>query len=277
MAYSKTQAAQRNALSTTSKESPERKDFFTHLLAARDPETGQGFSLQELWGESNLLIIAGSDTTSTALTSTFFYLAHNRRTLAKAQEEVRSSFKDINEIVGGKGLNGCVYLRACIDESMRMSPPVPGILPREVCAGGLEVDGHHIPAGTVVGVSAYTIHHNPEYFPSPFTYSPERWIEGDEEETRKRRSAFCPFSVGSRGCIGKGLAYTELMVTLARTLWAFDIQTIVGDCENAGGGMRRAKEVERRKKEEYQLWDCFTSQKNGPILQFRRQKDMPGA
>jgi cytochrome P450 len=269
MAYSKSQAAERTKIGLET----DRKDFFYYLLNARDPETGKGFTPQELWGESNLLIIAGSDTTSTALASAFFYLTHNPQTLVKLSEEVRGKFADVEEIVAGKGLNGCVYLKAVIDEGMRLSPPVGGILPREVLAGGIEIDGVHVPEGIVVGTPHYTLHHNAAYFPAPFSFRPERWIAGSSAEVTTEsvslaQSAFCPFSVGPRGCIGKGLAYAELMESLARVVFMYDMRLAEG--MTVGEGNLDA-EWGRQRKEEYQLRDSFTSLKDGPYVQFRER------
>ncbi len=181
MAYSKSQALERSKIGTDT----DRKDFFYYLLNARDPETGRGFSTQELWGESNLLIIAGSDTTSTALAASFFYLVHDTSVLEKLQQEIRNTFEDVEEIVSGKKLNSCVYLRAVIDEAMRLNPPVGGLLPREVLPGGIEIDGMHFPEGTVVGTPHYAIHHSEAYFPRPFDWIPERWIPGSVEGVTK--------------------------------------------------------------------------------------------
>jgi len=251
----------------------DRKDFFYWLLQARDPETGRGFTTDELWGESNLLIIAGSDTTSTAMAGTFFYLVHNQAALQKAADEVRSAFDKAEDIVGGPKLSGCTYLRACIDEAMRLSPPVAGGLPRAVLPGGLTVDGHQIPAGVDVCVPHYAIHHNEEYFPHPFEYMPERWMRDQApaslaEKLDAAHSAFCPFSVGPRGCIGKGLAYVELSVALARVLFAFDMRLTPGTSVGEG---RPDLEVGRRRTMEFQLKDTFTSLKDGPVVQFRKR------
>jgi len=270
MQYSKSQAVERTKLGLD----VDRKDFFYYLLNARDPETGKGFSMDELWGESNLLIIAGSDTTSTAMAGTFFYLAHNPATLQKLAKEIREKFDDVEEIVTGPKLNECHYLRACIDESMRMSPPVPGVAPRKVLAGGIEIDGHHIPEGFDVGVPHYTIHHNPDYYPKPFDYVPERWLTDPaanpmHDGLEAARSAFCPFSIGLRGCIGKGLAYVELTVTIARVLFLYDLRLAPG--MNLGGG-GKDMEVGRERANEYQIEDRFASKKDGPILQFRPRK-----
>ncbi|KAL3422894.1 cytochrome p450 family protein [Phlyctema vagabunda] len=266
MAYSKGQAAERTKVGLDT----DRKDFFYYLLNARDPETGKGFTPPELWGESNLLIIAGSDTTSTALAAAFFYLVHNPATLKKLTEEIRSTFSDLEDIHTSPALNSCAYLRAVIDEAMRLSPPVGGILPREVLAGGIDIDGMHIPEGCVVGTPHYTLHHNPEYYPAPFAFQPERWLADSSPEVTKEsvalaQSAFCPFSIGSRGCIGKGVAYVELTTTLARVVWMYEMRLAVG---NTVGEGNLALEWGRQRKDEYQLRDSFTSLKDGPYVEF---------
>jgi cytochrome P450 len=269
MAYSKAQAAERSKVGLDT----DRKDFFYYLLNARDPETGKGFTSPELWGESNLLIIAGSDTTSTALAAAFFYLVHNPDKLDKLSQEVRSTFSDIEEIHSSPTLSDCHYLRAVIDEAMRLSPPVGGILPREVLPGGINIDGLHLPEGVVVGSPHYTLHHNPNYFPSPFEFTPERWIaESSPEVTRDSvalaQSAFCPFSIGPRGCIGKGVAYVELMTSLARTVYLYEMRLARGTTLGEGSPQL---EDGRRRKGEYQLMDSFTSIKDGPLVEFKER------
>jgi cytochrome P450 len=94
------------------------------------------------------LIYSGSDTTATALAATLFYLLRNPTKLATLQKEIRGMFSSADEIVGGKQLTDCHYLKACIDEAMRLAPPVPGLLPREVTAPeGITVDGVFLPCG----------------------------------------------------------------------------------------------------------------------------------
>lgn len=277
MAYSRAQLAERTRLG---EEDTDRRDFFYHLLRAKDPETGKGFSMPELWGESNLLIIAGSDTTSTAMAATLFYLVRDPRTLAEVTREVRSAFDDVEEICQGPKLGGCAYLRACIDEAMRLSPSVGGVLPREVLPGGATIDGETVPAGVVVGTPHYAIHHNPEYYPQPFAFVPERWIAGaeaavlgekvvSEADVARAQSAFCPFSIGPRGCIGKGLAYLEMTTTLARVLFLYDVRRAVGVVDPGEGKV--GAEWGRDRVGEYQLVDTFTSLKDGPLVEFRRR------
>lgn len=275
MAYSRAQLTERTALG----DETDRRDFFYHLLKARDPVTGQGFTTPELWGESNLLIIAGSDTTSTAMAATLFYLVRHPAALAQATADVRANFTTAEDIHQGPQLNACSYLRACIDEAMRLSPSVGGLLPREVLSGGTVVDGERVPEGIVIGTPHYTIHHNPAYYPEPFAYRPERWIvanekrEGSSEErVVLAQSAFCPFSIGPRGCIGKGLAYVEMGIALARVLFLYDLRKAQGVVDpgegkvGAGWGRDRVGE--------FQLVDTFTSLKDGPMVEFRRREDI---
>lgn len=93
-------------------------------------------------------MIAGSDTTATALSATMFYLARNPDKLATLKNEIRGAFNNVSEIVSGKQLTDCNYLKACVDEAMRLAPPVPGLLPREVTAPeGIVVDGVFLPQG----------------------------------------------------------------------------------------------------------------------------------
>ncbi|KAK3695927.1 hypothetical protein LTR37_018282 [Vermiconidia calcicola] len=266
MQFSKAQAAQRTNMGMDG----DRKDFFYYLLKAKDPETGRGFTTPELWGESNLLIIAGSDTTSTALAAALFYLVHTPRALETLTQEVRQAFTDVEEIRNRSTLTKLRYVRACIDEAMRLSPSVGGVLPRQVLAGGIEVDGQQLPEGTVVGVPHYTIHHNPDYYPQPFEFRPERWIAGSEpgvtaESVSVAQSAFCPFSIGPRGCIGKGMAYVELTTALARIVYLYDMRLSPGSHMGEGNP---DLEFGRHRPNEFQLKDTFTSAKDGPLVEF---------
>ncbi|KAL4802453.1 cytochrome P450 [Aspergillus unguis] len=247
-----------------------KKDFFYYLLNARDPETGKGLATQELWGEANVLMIAGSDTTSTSLSAAVFYLVRNRPALEKLRNEVRSHFDDVEEIVTGPELNQMVYLKACIDEAMRLAPAVPGSIPREASDPVVTVDGLVLPEGTGCGTPPYSIHRRPDYYREPLAYLPDRWIEGSickttdsawevtKEEVEIARKAFCPFSIGPRGCIGKSMALMELRVTLARVVYLFDLELADGTGEDENG--------------HFKLVDHFVSSKTGPNVIVRKRQ-----
>jgi cytochrome P450 len=234
-------------------------------MEAKNPGTDEKWSVQELWAEANNFIVAGTDTSSLTLAATFFYLTHNLTCLKRAQREVREAFKgqDIEDVRNGVALNSCRYLRACLDETMRLTPPVPGILPRTVLPGGFEIDGHFLREGTEVGVSPYSIHHNAKYFPKPFEYRPERWLD-EGEELDIAQEAYAPFSLGPRSCIGKGMAYMEMMITMARILILFDVKNV----STLGEG-KSIREGGSGWKGEFQIRDCFIAFKEGPMIEFQ--------
>ena len=267
-----------------------RKAFTDYLLQARDPVTSLGLSVAELHADSALLISAGADTTSLTISASLFYLLHSPGCLATLTREIRSTFSSLDSIHSGRALSSCVYLRACLDETLRLAPPVPSHLPREVLPGGIYVDGEFLPPGTVVGTAPWAIHHSATYFPDPFAFRPERWIssttnddDDDDESTgdgaSTARAAFCAFSLGPRGCVGKGLAYLEASLALAHLLWLYDIR--LGEGGPSGGGAvttpdgwkgkksKKKLRMERQREDEYQLFDHFTADRDGPMVNFR--------
>lgn len=220
-----------------------RKDIFSLLLTAQDPDTGDNIPLPELWMESNTLIVAGSDTTSTTLAATLYYLLHNPHTLSRLRAEILAIFSTRDEIRMGPKMQSCSYLRAVIDETMRMTPAVGGNLPREVLSGGLDIPelGVFLPEGVDVGVPIYAVQHHADYVVRPFVFDPERWLassssssgtggerEKEEPPHPQNRSSlqevFTPFSIGHRSCLGKPLVYMELSLALARLIFAFDMR-----------------------------------------------------
>lgn len=85
------------------------------------------------------------------MSAIFFYLAHHPEVYAKLANEIRDSFSELTQIRPGPNLMSCSYLSACITETMRVSPPVPGIPWREVESEGVLLNGEQIPPGYDVG------------------------------------------------------------------------------------------------------------------------------
>lgn len=259
-----------------------RQDIFKHLVEARESETGRGLTMPELWSESILLVISGSETTSTALAATLHYLSEHPPALERAVAEVCNVFPTVEDVSAGKELSSCVYLRACIDEALRLSPPTPGLLPRQVLPGGAAIAGHLLPAGIEVGCSSYAIHRLPSVYPAPMEYLPERWLSEPSaplgsiqhpERVAAARTAFSAFSHGPRSCVGKGLAYMEITVILARLLVGWDIRRAQGAEEMLEKGRwdlgRRIVGGVEFCPIEYPTTDRFISGKFGPVLQVR--------
>jgi cytochrome P450 len=249
------------------------KDLYARVVDEIDKTTNVRMS--DVWAEAMFFFPAGGDTTATAMTSVFFYLSRYPEVYRKLASEIRSAFTSAQEIIGGPKLSGCHYLRAVIDESMRMSPPVSGTLWRQMYADDkgtepLIVDGHVIPRGTHVGVNVYTLHHNEEYFPDSYTFKPERWLNA--EEKARMTYAFAAFSIGARGCGGKPMAYLEASLVIAKTLWYFDFEMAPGEAGKLGEGKPGA-DFGRHLPKEFQLHDIFSSTQEGPNLTFRPRGD----
>ncbi|EOA91200.1 uncharacterized protein SETTUDRAFT_177837 [Exserohilum turcica Et28A] len=243
-----------------------KDDLFSKLLTAKDPETGESLSQAQLWAESNLLIIAGSDTSSTGIAALFFYLSRNPEAYSRVTREVRETFLSNDEISQGPKLSSCTYLRACIQEALRLNPAASGAMWREARAGGLDIvaENIHIPAGCEVGTGIFSLNHNAVYYPEPFAYKPERWIasESGEESVAKAKAAFATFSVGPRNCVGKNLAMIEISLAAAAVIRQYDFRQANSSLGKVGDGVGTEKGV-------YQTIWAFTSLKQGPYLQFR--------
>jgi len=151
---------------------------------------------------------------------------------------------------------------------MRLSPGVGGVLQREILSGGLIVDGHVLPEGIDVGVSAYCIQHSETYYPDPFEFMPDRWIEASKDDLALANSAFIAFGVGRTSCVGKYLALQEMAIILARLIWLYDMRlqpgTTLGEGDvELGNG--------RTRKKEFQTHEKFVSSHDGPMVQFRKR------
>ncbi|KAL8905669.1 MAG: hypothetical protein Q9207_002483 [Kuettlingeria erythrocarpa] len=183
----------------------------------------------EMLGTSRVMLIAGSETTATLLGGATYCLLQNPSMMRRAQSEVRGAFTSADDItlraVSTPGL--LPYLEAVLQESLRYRPPVPARVPRL----------------TSVGVHQWSADRNDANFANPDTFDPERFLPSPPEKYRHDdAAALQPFSMGPRGCIGKGLAYFEMRSILARMLWHFDIQL-------------EEESQDWTEQKEYALWD----------------------
>jgi cytochrome P450 len=199
------------------------------------------------------------------MANVLFHLINNPHTLSELTKEIRSNFSDISEIRISQKLNDCKYLAACIDESLRLTPVVGGILIREVGQGGITIDGQYIPSGVDVGVPHHVIMRRSKYFEAPLEYRPRRWLptETSAKEIKDARSAFCPFIMGPTGCPGKAWAIMEMKLTLAQLLFRYDLKD--GTIDD-GSGMSVTQRLLQRDRSGV---DRFVIKNAGPFVKFR--------
>lgn len=224
-----------------------------------------------LWSEAVFFMTAGGTPPAATMSALFFYLSRYPACYQKLAQEIRGRFASGRDVTGGPALASCRYLRACIDESLRMAPPSLATLWREQAADDPErgraplvVDGHVIPPGTQFGVNLYALHHNEDSFPDAFTFNPDRWLS-DPADTQRR--AFAPFIAGPRSCAGRAMAYFEVSLAVAKTLWYFDFERAAGPLGEVGQGTKGV-ETGFGNVNEFQLLDMFNANHNGPYLVF---------
>ncbi|KAK3348217.1 cytochrome P450 [Neurospora tetraspora] len=197
----------------------ERPDFLEGLLQKREE---WGMDMERLAANASLLIIAGSETTATLLSGATYLLLKHPEAMKKLIEEVRSTFKSEEEITLSS-VGSLEYMLACINEAMRLYPPVPIGMPRVVPKGGAKVAGTFVPEGTVVAVWQWATNHNEQHFLEAFEFHPERWMH-DPRFANDRLDAVQPFNVGPRNCLGRNLAIAEMRLILAKVVYNFDMQ-----------------------------------------------------
>ncbi|MBO2447464.1 cytochrome P450 [Actinomadura barringtoniae] len=186
---------------------PDATDVLSMLLAARD-ENGNGLTDQELRDELITLLEAGHETTATALAWTFERLLRNRPVLDRLRAEVAEGEEE-------------TYLEAVVKESLRSRPvvyDVPRLLDKP-----LELNGHRAEAGWMVSPLIMLIHRDPEAFPDPDAFRPERFLGPDAARANK---AWMPFGGGRRYCVGAQLALMEMRVITREVLRAVDLRAV---------------------------------------------------
>ncbi|KAL9601089.1 MAG: hypothetical protein Q9219_002799 [cf. Caloplaca sp. 3 TL-2023] len=184
-----------------------RKDFITYASLTRF-KLGIRVILYilEIIANSNLMVNAGSETSTTVLAGATYYLLKNPDMLRRVQMEVRNAFKTADDItLRALSTPGFLpYLEAVLQEALRCCPPVPAILPRIVGTGGAVIDGYYVPNDVSVGVHQWSTYRSPKNFADPDTFDPERWMTNAPAKYHNdNKAAFQPFSMGPRGCIGK--------------------------------------------------------------------------
>jgi cytochrome P450 len=200
-------------------------DFFSYMLHDKYGNANM-FPMGELIAECSIMMNAGSDTTATALTNVLFWILKHPDCFAKLRQEIDAVLEPDEIVAAYDRVRHLPYLRACLDESMRMTPPNTMNVPRITPAEGLEVMGHWIPGGTTVHSPPYSMHRNEKVFPDPEVYRPERWFAEDAKDLQPH---FITFSAGARGCIGRNITYLEQTVVLASLVHRYDFELLSPD------------------------------------------------
>lgn len=200
----------------------EHSDLLAMLLEARDEETGEGMTDQQVRDEVLTLLLAGHETTANALSWTFFLLAQHPHVEAKLQVEYQHVLHDRPLMIAD--LPKLPYNRMVIEEAMRLYPPAWGLGRRAL--GEDEIGSYSIPKGAYVLVFPYVTHRHPDFWERPDEFDPERF--SPERVAGRPRFAYFPFGGGPRLCIGNQFALYEAQVILATILSRYHLQLVPG-------------------------------------------------
>jgi cytochrome P450 len=200
----------------------DRGDLLSMLTQARDAETNETMTDQQLRDECVTFLIAGHETTAVALSWAWHLLA-----LHPSAE--RTLHAEIAEVLEGRtptvrDLGDLVYTRKVLEESLRLYPPVWAT--NRAAHEEDEVSGWHIPRGASVTVSPYVTHRHPAFWEHPEDFDPERFSPARSAE--RPEYAYFPFGGGPRGCIGKQFALMEGQLVLAMVAQRFRLQGVPG-------------------------------------------------
>jgi cytochrome P450 len=192
------------------------------LMAAKDPETGQPLSDGQICDELVLFMLAGHDTTATALTYAFWALGRH----PQLQDRVAAEVAELGDrLLTPADVPRLPFTRQVLQEALRLCPPAP-TNPRMVMAD-IAVDGFRVPRGTVAIIGIYAMNRDPALWDDPLTFDPERF--SPQHCKGRGRWQFLPFGGGPRSCIGEHFAMLEATLGLAAVIRRVEIRSLDED------------------------------------------------
>jgi len=211
-----------DALIDKRREISTESDLLTMLLQARDEETGEGMTDQQVRDEVLTLLGAGQETTANALCWTFLLLSQHPDIEARLREEYQ-------QVLGGRAaqmedLPRLPLTRMVLEESMRLYPPAWAFARYAIAED--EIGGYTIAKGAYVLLFPATTHRHPDFWERPDVFDPERFEP--ERVARRHRFAYFPFGGGPRLCIGNQFALTEAQLILATILPRYQFRLLPG-------------------------------------------------
>ncbi|KAJ9148898.1 Pisatin demethylase [Pleurostoma richardsiae] len=185
-----------------------------------------GLTQEEAEGETLVQVIAGSDTTATAIRTTMLYLMTSPLAYDKLTREIRAAAAEgrISQPITDAESRTLPYLQAVIREGLRIFPPVAGLMPTVVPRGGDVIHGLAVPEGTDIGWTAFGVQHSREvYGADAELFRPERWLEASEEQLKTMTGTWeLIFKYGKWQCLGKSVALLELNKIFVELLRRYD-------------------------------------------------------
>uniref|UniRef100_A0A224YKM0 Cytochrome n=1 Tax=Rhipicephalus zambeziensis TaxID=60191 RepID=A0A224YKM0_9ACAR len=200
-----------------------RRRPFLDLLILEHLKNDKYITKEDMREEVDTFMFGGHDTTAMGISWALFLIGHHPEEQHKIHEELDQIFGDDKErYVNFEDLRQMKYLECAIKESLRIYPSVPMVTRK--CEEPFQIDGATLPAGTMVQVAAYFLHRDPEVFPKPEEFHPERFFP--ENSKGRHPFAYAPFSAGPRNCIGQKFALAEEKIVIGNILRHFTIKSL---------------------------------------------------
>ncbi len=200
---------------------PPAQDLLSLLISAKDDE-GKSMDRKQLRDEVLITFFAGHETTAALMSWTFVMLSKNPLVREKLNAEVDTVLNGRTPTLAD--VPNLVYTRMVLDEALRLYSPV-AVMARDPLTDD-EIDGYHIPAGSLVTITPYITHRHPEFWHNPEAFDPERFTPA--EVAKRPRYAYYPFGAGSRVCIGQHFAQLEAILALATIAQRYELQLLPG-------------------------------------------------
>ncbi|KAJ5619755.1 hypothetical protein N7510_003739 [Penicillium lagena] len=200
-----------------------RPDFTSYIL--KHSKTRKGLTPSEIDANAAVFVLAGSETTAALISGCTYYLLRHRDKYTRLMSEIRGAFEKESDITLAS-IAELPYLNAVLNESLRIYPPIPAMLPRLVPEGGAVINDQYVPGGVSVSISLYSAFHSHTNFKDPDVFIPERWLDETSDFAADKKEAFQPFSYGPRNCLGQHLANAEMRLILTKLFWHFDLNLL---------------------------------------------------
>jgi cytochrome P450 len=192
------------------------------LIAATDPETGLPISDDDISNDLLIFMLAGHDTTATAITHALWVLGHHR----DVQDRVAAEAAEIGDReLTPEDVPRLGYTVAVLHEALRLCPPAAGVA--RLAVRDIAVDGYRVEAGSLMAVGIYAVHRDPALWDDPLAFDPDRF--SPENSKGRDRWQFIPFLRGARSCIGEHFARLEATLALATIIRSTEIRSVATD------------------------------------------------
>ena len=194
-------------------------DIASAVIAARDSDTGEPFTREELIDQLGVFFLAGHETTASVLTWVFYILANQPELVARLVNAIEFDAVIGDAPVSFEHTKRLPLVKAVFRETLRLYPPIT-FLPR-VALRDARVGPRRLKRGALVMIAPWTLHRHTRYWDDPDAFIPERFLP--ENESALTEGAYIPFGQGPHTCVGAGFAQTESVLIIADLLRRFDI------------------------------------------------------